>query len=572
MKNNLTVKLLICYHKPDVLFKDDILTPIHVGRAQAKASKNPSLAWMEENMIGDDTGDHISDKNYCYNELTAPYWAWKNYENLGSPDYIGLMHYRRHFIFDKKKDLGVVEFEGLDGNYLQSIQYSPERVRELVSGNDIVYYRGQVSNIYEHYRENHKIEDLELALKVIDELSPSYSKIAKEYVSGNTGCFCNMAIFSKEMFFEYCEWLYPILNAVFACVDMSEKRFFISERLTGIFIAKKIEEGRRALPLATSFVHAEYRIPVALPLDREHLFETAVTMQSFLINAKRTTHIDFYLLADGVDDATRAGLECLLEARPDFGLRYVDVGTFCREKGIEDVIGKDRLYPFLVSELVGGKCLYVTRNVIAMRDIEEFFRLCSVDDFWICGTGVREADGRTEWMGSSCVINTKRMKDHKVFNAFVECYRRGEEAPSALIEAVCHDQFALYADWFWVNANEDALLVPKEKKRTKLQNAAVWHPLICYTDAAHPTVNIQATYANFWWNVAGTVTAPIPFDVDPTQAIEAMIEDQKVMNELKELLQPTPKEPGIIGKILRYYRQFGFKATVKRFKSKVFGG
>ena len=36
-------------------------------------------------------------KNRNINELTALYWAWKNYDKLGNPDYIGLMHYRRQF-------------------------------------------------------------------------------------------------------------------------------------------------------------------------------------------------------------------------------------------------------------------------------------------------------------------------------------------------------------------------------------------------------------------------------------------------------------------------------------------
>ena len=51
--------------------------------------------WMLDNMIGDDTGDNISELNRNFNELTAIYWAWKNYDKLGNPDYIGLAHYRR---------------------------------------------------------------------------------------------------------------------------------------------------------------------------------------------------------------------------------------------------------------------------------------------------------------------------------------------------------------------------------------------------------------------------------------------------------------------------------------------
>lgn len=34
--NKNKVKLLICYHKPAYLLKDNVMTPIHVGRANAK--------------------------------------------------------------------------------------------------------------------------------------------------------------------------------------------------------------------------------------------------------------------------------------------------------------------------------------------------------------------------------------------------------------------------------------------------------------------------------------------------------------------------------------------------------
>lgn len=76
------VKLLICYHKPFYLFKDEVLTPIHVGRANAMKRmdhESENFKWLMENMIGDDTGENISGRNDYYNEMTALYWAWKNY-------------------------------------------------------------------------------------------------------------------------------------------------------------------------------------------------------------------------------------------------------------------------------------------------------------------------------------------------------------------------------------------------------------------------------------------------------------------------------------------------------------
>lgn len=105
-KKKPTVKILVGYHRPAVLLKDEVLIPIHLGRALAtEASKDGSMSkedyqWMLDNMIGDDTGENISEENRKYCELTALYWAWKNYDKLGNPDYIGFMQYRRHFIFD----------------------------------------------------------------------------------------------------------------------------------------------------------------------------------------------------------------------------------------------------------------------------------------------------------------------------------------------------------------------------------------------------------------------------------------------------------------------------------------
>ena len=577
MENNVNVKLLICYHKPDKLFKDDILTPIHVGRAQAKASGNKNLPWLTENMIGDDTGDNISDKNYCYNELTAPYWAWKNYGELGNPDYIGLMHYRRHFIFNESRDMGVVDYEGMNDYYADSIDYSRENVEKLLKDKDIVYYKGRVDNIYKHYCENHKKEDLDLALDILAELYPDYAQTARKYVQGDTGCFCNMAIFSKEMFFEYCEWLFPILERFFNQVDMSEKRFFISERLTGIFIAKKISEGKRVSSIASTFVHTEYRIPVVIPVDSKAVFETAVTVQSFVRNASLTTHIDFHLLLDGEEsESAKAALEDIISVRPDFKINYVDLKGFLEENKLSFIMGKKELYPLVIGELCPGigKCFYATGKVLIMKDIEEFFRICSVDDFWIVGAGEKNENGEIEWFGSSAVINARRFKDHGVMKLLIENYRE-DATPSELMEATCKDQYSVYPHWFWVNADEKDTLIPKEAKRGELQRDATWHTMICYKDETHPAINIQSLYSNFWWNIAGTMHSAIPFDIDTATAIENLDKDQMILNTFKNkdanAINPPSNDLSMYKKAKRYYKQFGFKATIRRCFEKLSG-
>ena len=51
-------------------------------------------------MIGDDTGDNISEKRLSFCELTVQYWAWKNVQ----ADYYGLCHYRRYLSFSDYAD------------------------------------------------------------------------------------------------------------------------------------------------------------------------------------------------------------------------------------------------------------------------------------------------------------------------------------------------------------------------------------------------------------------------------------------------------------------------------------
>ena len=109
VKDDKKIKILVCYHKKAKLFKDNVYVPIHGGRALAKENyqngKIPSeeFQWMESNLAGDDTGDNISKLNSTINEMSVLYWAWKNYDKLGYPDYIGLYHYRRKLDIKESK-------------------------------------------------------------------------------------------------------------------------------------------------------------------------------------------------------------------------------------------------------------------------------------------------------------------------------------------------------------------------------------------------------------------------------------------------------------------------------------
>ena len=103
-------KIFITYKNRNVLLKSNIITPIQTGRDIADEE------FLE--MLGDNTGDNISILNNNFCELTAIYWVWKNYKEIGNPEKVGFMHYRRHFLFGNKKYspnfYGLVKFQELN--------------------------------------------------------------------------------------------------------------------------------------------------------------------------------------------------------------------------------------------------------------------------------------------------------------------------------------------------------------------------------------------------------------------------------------------------------------------------
>lgn len=227
-------KIIVCYHKPYKILKNDVLCPLHVGKFVSNC--------IIDDVSCDNTGDNISAKNATYCELTGLYWLWKNID----ADNYGLFHYRRFLDIKNKYNPKRLIYPSL----LKLNDWNNESIDSEMELYDIILPKKLAfkCSVYEQYEKCHNINDLNLVVDIIKQDYPQYIDACDKVLKGNKGCFCNMFIMKKEIFNEYCSWLFDILQKVEPKINYEEKDQyqkrvigFLSERMFNIFIQYKID-------------------------------------------------------------------------------------------------------------------------------------------------------------------------------------------------------------------------------------------------------------------------------------------------------------------------------------------
>ena len=235
------IKIIVATHKEFVMPQDkELYLPIHVGCEGKK-----DLGFQ-----GDNTGDNISILNPYYCELTGLYWAWKNLEC----DYLGLVHYRRYFtkkaeVYNKSINIDDVI---LDKDDIEKML----EVSNVIVPKKRKYY---IETLYSHYAHTLDGTHLDLARKMIEMKSPEYLSSFDKVMKQRSGYMFNMFIMKKELADDYFTWLFPILDSMYECMDLSdltpfEARLFgrVSELLFNVWLVKN-----NLTPMEAHFMYME---------------------------------------------------------------------------------------------------------------------------------------------------------------------------------------------------------------------------------------------------------------------------------------------------------------------------
>ena len=214
------IKIFVAAHKPYRMPDDGLYVPIHVG-AKDRETLFPTT---------DASGENISQKNEAYCELTALYWIWKNCQT----DYVGLVHYRRHF----------------RGRLPRADRWrrivSQRELQRLLDSHPVILPKKRhyvIETNQSHYAHAHDGKDLDVARACIESLYPEYLPAFDRMLLRTSGHRFNMMIMPKQMLDAYCAWLFDVLFQLETRIDTTDysayqRRVFgfIGERLLDVWL------------------------------------------------------------------------------------------------------------------------------------------------------------------------------------------------------------------------------------------------------------------------------------------------------------------------------------------------
>ena len=411
MKNS--VSIFVSFHKLCELYNSRTVIPI-----QTETEINGVI---DKKQLRDNAGDNISDKRgYC--ELRAQYWAWKNTES----DYYGFMHYRRFFSFAEKEfeedQFGNIVYSRLNNDTLKELNYDDDYIEDFVSRYDVISVKPQnvrkldgSASVYDHYRKSphHRIKDLDTVIRIIKEKYPEYTKSTETYLNGKYAYFCNMFILKKDIFRNYCSWLFEILFEFervtdFTDYDINEYRApgFLAERLWGIYLTQLLnDKNLKHCELQKAFfintekapsilpAFKEKNVPIAISSSDEYVPYITVMIRSLIENANSDLNYDLIVLNTSITAKHKKEIFNEFAKNSNLSIRFCDVSYMY--SGIDLPthfhIGVESYYRLLLQDILPhyDKILYIDSDLVVNDDISKLF---NIDVSNYCLGAVRDID------------------------------------------------------------------------------------------------------------------------------------------------------------------------------------
>ena len=366
-------------------------------------------------MLGDDTGDNISEKRNSFCELTVLYWAWKNVK----ADYYGLCHYRRYISFAKEKYMtdssaaGFITEEYLNKQSINKYNLNKEYMISEIEKYDLIItpeedtrlaWDGPHKTVYDmckNRKRDFDIDGVNKLIKIIDEFYPKFSTYTKMYFNGHKVRFYNCFIMKAELFDEFCEVLFGVLFKLENILDNRnynkwKERMpgFMGEDIFGIFCLYlldqkiyKIKTNELVMFLNTEKIKELYpaysynNYPIVFSSSNYFVPYASVFIKSIINNSNPKNNYDIIILENDITQNNKNILLNMISNNDNISVRFYNpkplinnVKFYVNSKNQSEVAYYRVLAPYILKNY-SDKAVVMDCDLIAVRDIADIFNI-----------------------------------------------------------------------------------------------------------------------------------------------------------------------------------------------------
>lgn len=310
-------------------------------------------------MLGDDTGDNISEKRQSFCELTVLYWAWKNVK----ADYYGLCHYRRYISFADKdyrsrndKSGFNVEPELTEKSISKYFLADQKKMRNSIGQYDLITtphedinyaWDGCHKSMYklcESRVRDFDMDGVDSFIRIVKEKYPQLSSATDSYFNNHFAKYYNCFIMKKQIFNDFCQKLFDVLFTLEKELDTKNYNLwqtrmpgFMAENFFGIYYLylkeqKKYNMTEKELEffLETSTNKVEEvqprfeknNIPIVFSASDYFAPYASVFIQSIINTSSPKNCYDIIIFQRSISDQNKERLLRMVENHDNISIRF----------------------------------------------------------------------------------------------------------------------------------------------------------------------------------------------------------------------------------------------------------
>ena len=164
---------------------------IHPVMGGASVYDGPRTAEMA---YDDEEYDNLSTYNTLYSELTVAHWLW---QKAPKANYLGLCHYRRHFVLTEEIEEAMAE--GTVDVLLTTPRLTFPNVHQYFATLPITTMDEQ---------------DFQLMQRLIEQEDSEMTKFSKDFLEGQIHFPNNMVIAKRDIYLDYCNFMFKVLQGM----------------------------------------------------------------------------------------------------------------------------------------------------------------------------------------------------------------------------------------------------------------------------------------------------------------------------------------------------------------------